>query len=60
MCDLQNHNLEEIYSKNIDGCEEVVRWCSDCGAVVVDIDYDNRTYPGGVIPMKFPKIITEK
>lgn len=29
----------------------VVRWCNECGAVVVDTDVDNRTKPG---EMMFP------
>jgi len=29
----------------------VVRWCNECGVVVVDIDVDNRTKPG---QMMFP------
>lgn len=32
----------------------VVRWCSVCGAVVIDTDYDNRTKPGGIMSMRFP------
>lgn len=37
--------------------QDVVRWCTDCGAVVIDIDFDGRTYPGRVKEMQFPKII---
>lgn len=31
----------------------VVRWCPTCGAVVIDTDYDGRTKPGDVMPMRF-------
>jgi len=55
-------DLFGISSKLIqDGCDtrEVVRWCYKCGAVVVDIDYDNRndnrTSPGAVMKMRFPE-----
>lgn len=48
--------LKEIYSGTLDHMSEwVVRWCSNCGAVVIDEDYDGRTKPGGVMKMKFPK-----
>jgi hypothetical protein len=36
--------------------EEVVRWCSHCGAVVVDLDYDGRTKPGFIKSVQFPEI----
>ena len=47
------HSLITIY-KNRKGYdeEEVVRWCTNCGSVVVDIDYDNRVYPGKVAKMR--------
>ena len=50
------HSLITIY-KNRKGYdeEEVVRWCTKCGSVVVDIDYDNRTYPGKIVKMKIPE-----
>lgn len=38
------------------GVSEVVRWCRNCGASVIDIDVDGRTQPGGEMPMKFPRI----
>jgi hypothetical protein len=38
------------------GSESVVRWCRNCGGVVVDTDYDGRTNPGDIMKMKFPKI----
>lgn len=49
-------SLIQIYAVP-DGCDawEVVRWCYKCGAVVVDIDHDNRTSPGAVMKMKFPE-----
>lgn len=56
-CKKGNHPLEVIY---INGYEDepcgVVRWCSVCGAVVIDVDYDNRTSPGEVMKMKDPLI----
>lgn len=49
-CLTGTHRLEEITraSHGWDRSETVCRWCSVCGAVVVDLDYDNRTKPGMV------------
>jgi hypothetical protein len=57
MCDGHNHNLEVIYKAEPLAwpVAHVVRWCRDCGAVVVDAEGDGRTYPGNVMEMKFPK-----
>ncbi len=52
-----DHNLVSITSKPYIGVEDgyqVVHWCSDCGAVVIDVVSDGRTYPGEVMAMKFP------
>jgi hypothetical protein len=38
------------------GEDEVVRWCTHCGAVVVDIDSDGRTQPGFIKPVQFPEL----
>lgn len=43
-----------------DGSTNVVRWCSVCGAIVVDTDVGGRVYPGQVQPMRFPKTLVEK
>lgn len=40
--------------------ESVVRWCPQCGAVVVDIECDGRIYPGRVRKMQFPRAGSEK
>ncbi len=50
-----NHDLVEIHRSGYENHEqEVVRWCKDCGAVVVDGEYDNRVYPGKIMPMIVP------
>lgn len=54
----KDHALEEIYSQDAGpGIEHVVRWCSRCGDVVVDVDVDSRTDPGRVMPMRFPSCV---
>jgi hypothetical protein len=49
--------LQEIISTK-DGydTETIVRWCSCCGAIVVDTEVDNRLM-GQVVPMKFPTVV---
>ena len=55
MCDGKNHNLKVIYSVDVGYREEhVVRWCKDCGAVVVDQESDGILF-GNIVKMKFPK-----
>ncbi len=51
-----DHPLVEIARHSNGGMEDVVvRWCPECGGVVVDADVDNRTQPGAFMRMKFPK-----
>lgn len=60
MCDLKNHNLKVLgrIPYGLDEEEKVVRWCQDCGGVVVDIDVDGRTMePGGMRKMEFPGVL---
>jgi hypothetical protein len=35
--------------------ESVVRWCPECGAVVIDREVDGRSM-GCIVDMKFPEI----
>ncbi len=46
--------LEVIFTHYKAASEAVVRWCPNCGAVVVDEDYDGRTNAGAYMPMRFP------
>lgn len=39
-----------------DFSEKVVRWCPECGAVVVDADFDNRTNAGYYRKLQYPNI----
>lgn len=56
-----NHKLESITElSHWDGSTNVVRWCSVCGAIVIDTDVDGRVYPGQVRPMRFPQTLIEK
>jgi hypothetical protein len=57
MCNLRNHNLQTIYHVDAGWNEEhVVRWCGDCGAIVVDRESDNRRFHP-VMKMKFPRSV---
>lgn len=53
----RDHNLTEIMRKPayvMPDADQIVRWCRDCGAIVIDIDADDQTHPGAIIPMTFP------
>lgn len=36
--------------------ERVVRWCSSCGAIVVDGEHDGRIAPGRYRAMQLPSL----
>lgn len=49
------NSLKQIFVASEGGdSEAVVRWCENCGAVVVDRDFDGRTNAGAIMPMQFP------
>jgi hypothetical protein len=54
----QGHRLAQIKSTSTGtpGAQEVVRWCCDCGAVVIDVDVDGRTHNGEQMEMHFPSL----
>ena len=57
-CTKGSHSLIVIYKEDHDNENEesiVVRWCTECGAVVVDVDFDGRTAPGHIMKMRVPK-----
>lgn len=54
------HPLKEIMTISDGFIDQVVRWCPDCGAIVVDEDCDNRVYPGACMKMRFPKLAREQ
>lgn len=58
-CANGNHPLIVILDGGSDEnrASPVVRWCTECGAVVVDVDFDGRTHPGKIMPMKFPNVL---
>lgn len=60
-CKNGNHVLTDILKTgNIEYEQIVVRWCPECGAIVVDLDYDGRTYPGHQMKMKYPELAKKK
>lgn len=36
--------------------EKVIRWCPECGAIVIDHDIDGRTMPGYYKKLQYPNI----
>lgn len=56
-CANGKHSLVDLLVRNSNvapDATEVVRWCTCCGAVVIDTDVDGRTQPGDVMKMRFP------
>ena len=58
---MAKHNLIEIHrERSSDGMvDTVVRWCTSCGAVVVDGESDGRLSPGHFMPMRRP-VLTKR
>lgn len=53
------HPLKEI-TRIIDGfVDKVIRWCPDCGAIVIDMECDGRVYPGHYRRLVLPRVIKE-
>lgn len=52
------HVFAEIDRTNsgFKGIDRVVRWCINCGAVVVDNDVNGKTSPGDWAAMRLPQI----
>jgi len=60
-CNQGNHDLVEILRSSGYETDEVVRWCRVCGAVVVDLEVDNRLWkPGGGLKMMAPQVAKDK
>jgi valyl-tRNA synthetase len=54
MCDKVNHPLIEIYrSGSRDEIYHVVRWCIECGAIVIDKETKGKLNPGAIMEMRF-------
>lgn len=59
-CSVGNHNLKQIYIESIDSSvDNCIMWCSDCGAIVVDVVVDGKLMPGYHRKMELPKIAIE-
>lgn len=53
------HPLKEIMRTDDGFADIVVRWCPDCGAIVVDAECDGRIYAGHRMKMVLPKLAKE-
>jgi hypothetical protein len=51
------HPLETIMSNGCDMESVTVRWCPICGSISVDQDFDGRTNPGAIRPMRRAAIL---
>lgn len=60
-CNNGDHELVEILRSGGYETDEVARWCRNCGAVVVDLEVDNRLWkPGGSVKMMAPLVAGDK
>ena len=60
-CIKGKHTLTDIMSvTHWDESQQVVRWCTVCGSVVIDVDFDGRTKPGDALEMQFSDLFKEK
>lgn len=58
LCKKGLHPFKIISKQKIDIDEyKIVRWCPECGSIVVDLDIDNRTYPGYYQKIIYPNIV---
>lgn len=51
------HNLVVIYKYVYNYSDDVIRWCTACGSIVIDEDYDGRTKPGSIRKMRGPTLL---
>lgn len=56
-CKKGNHRLDIVYSSGGDQERHVVRWCRNCGSLVIDVDFDGRTNPGAIMGLVSPAIM---
>jgi hypothetical protein len=55
-CQQGKHNFILIEAIELSPFEaKMIRWCEQCGAIVVDLDCDRRTLPGYFSKLKGPK-----
>lgn len=56
-CRIGRHALETILECPTGNPDRyrVVRWCSVCGAIVVDLDAGGKTLPGKIEPLRKPE-----
>jgi hypothetical protein len=56
-CKNNNHDFIDIYDvENSYGECIVIRWCRVCGSIIIDVDFDYRTYVGRCMEIKNPII----
>lgn len=53
------HPLRVISRINDGFVDKVIRWCPNCGAIVIDMECDGRVYAGHYKQMVLPKLAKE-
>jgi hypothetical protein len=59
-CNKGNHDLIPVCNCGRNSEMTVVRWCTICGCITVDVDCDGRTHKGYYLRLKAPKIYQEE
>lgn len=59
LCRGGNHSFSVIRRVGNDLVEEVTRWCTVCGSLVIDFEFDGRIRPGGIMPIKHSELYIE-
>lgn len=50
------HPLKEVVRTTDGFVDKVVRWCPECGAIVIDMESDGRVWPGYYNKMMLPNL----
>ncbi len=57
LCRDGNHSFKVIDRVENDPLSEsVTRWCTVCGSLVTDLEFDGRVRPGGVLPIQHSEL----
>lgn len=53
-CEIKKHNFVEVYRAGEPGSQSIVKWCTICGAIVIEHEREDET---SVMTPRIPKIL---
>jgi hypothetical protein len=56
-CKNKQHNFVEIYRAGEPGHQDIVKWCTICGTIVIDHEGEGKVATGSTIKVMGPKVI---